>query len=419
MNAAIYVRVSTEEQAENGTSLDTQREQSRAYVKARKWKFMGKFADEGVSGTKGESGRDGLRALMQGARDGTIDVVVVTKVDRFSRSIDHFSTMVKELDRLGVGFVSVTEGFDSTNLTGQLLRNILASFAEFEHGRITERMKEGKRKIAAQGYWTGGPLPFGFRAIEDGAHKRLVVDESKAETIRLAASLLVDKGCSTWEIAERLNALGCKPARAAKWDNILLRYMLQREMLVPAILDKQTFARVQKALASTSFKKRSRDHVYPLSLRIVGKCGERYHGVFRRDMNVRFYSCNSKKWENRHERCEDPSIRADDIEYVVWEQVCDLLSKPERLVALADEYLGLRGQQIEFERDEYKETQKKTEALDKAIQSTLVTSAKAGLGPRDIEAAVAELTGERDALQRHLGMIEAWRADSAHTRPSG
>jgi site-specific DNA recombinase len=112
---------------------------------------------------------------MHAARQGEVEVVVVTKVDRFSRSMAHFAQSVEELDNLGVKFVSVSEGFDSTTLTGQLLRNILGSFAAFEHGRITERMTQGKRAVKAQGYWTGGRVPFGFGPVADGAHKRVVV----------------------------------------------------------------------------------------------------------------------------------------------------------------------------------------------------------------------------------------------------
>jgi DNA invertase Pin-like site-specific DNA recombinase len=369
--------------------------------------------EEGISGTKDEQERPGLRDLMAAARDGTVDVVVVTKVDRFSRSMEQFTKAVAELDRRGVEFVSVSEGFDSTSLTGQLMRGILGQFAQFEHGRITERMTQGKRAIAKQGYWTGGRVPFGLRPIADGPRKRLVVDDFNAETVRLAASLLIDQGCSLYETSERLNALDRPPAKADRWDNILLRHMLKREHLTPKILDQERWDQVQCLIKATSLKRRPRDQTYPLSLRIYGTCGARLHGLFRRDLSNRFYCCNNKKWENRHQRCQDQSIRTDDIEHVVWEQVCDLLSRPERLVSLAEEYLGLRGNQIEVERDEYEETQKKVADLDKQIKNALVFNLKAGLGSPDIEAAIKDLTGERDALKRHLAMIEAWRADSA------
>ena len=238
--------------------------------------------------------------------------------------------------------------------------------------------------MKAQGYWLGGKMPFDFRAEEDGKHKRLVPEEFNAETVRLAASLLVDHGCSTHETAERLNGLGRPTAKGKRWNNMLLRHTMSRPIMVPLLLDEDRFKQVQEVLAQTSQVFRGRDQCYPLSLRIYGLCGARYHGVFRRDISTRFYSCNNKRWDNRDTRCDDAVIRADDIEVVVWEQVCDLLSRPERLVALAEGYLGLRGQQIEVERDEYEEATKKVAELDRAIKNLLVTSARAGLAPADI-----------------------------------
>src|SRR5205823_5833174 len=144
--------------------------------------------------------------------------------------------------------------------------------------------------------------------------------------------------------------------------------MLRRQIVCPEILDEKRFAQLQAALDATTLPNRERDHTYPLSLRLFGLCGAPYHGVYRKDMGgVRFYSCNSKRWDSGGERCEDQAIRADDIEYVVWEQVCELLSKPERLIALAEDYLGLRGQQIEVERDQTQVIERKIRELDRAI----------------------------------------------------
>lgn len=413
MKAAIYCRVSTDEQAENGTSLDTQREQAEAYVKSRGWTLVQVFEDAGISGTKDEAGRAGLRALMESARRGEIEVVVVMKVDRFSRSVAHFTEAVAELKRLGVDFASVTEGFDSTQLTGQLMQNILASFAEFEHGRIKERMMLGRRTVVEQGYWGGGNIPFGYRAVADGSHTRLEVDEEAAETIRLAASLLVNQGYTTTETSDHLNALGRKPGRAERWDAILVRHMMRRKNnVVPTILDESRFAEVQMALDASKINRDRKDEVYPLSLRLYGTCGAQYTGVYRKELSRRYYACKNKAYERREVRCKDRALRADDIEAIVWEQVCDLLSQPQRLLELAEQFLGMRPSQLEVERDGIEETERKLRDNERAIKNVLLTSAKAGLEPRDIEIAVADLTGERDALRRHMAMIESWQMES-------
>jgi len=193
---------------------------------------------------------------------------------------------------------------------------------------------------------------------------------------------------------------------------MLVRHMLRRKRVVPEIISEERFAAVQVALDSTKLNRAREDHVYPLSLRVYGQCGAPYTGVYRKELGRRFYSCRNKYYENRATRCDDRSIHADDIEEVVWAEVCELLSKPERLLELAEQFLGLRSSQLEVERDGIKETEDKLRKLDLAIKNVLLTSAKAGLEPSEIESAVTDLTQERDALRRHLGMIESWRMES-------
>jgi site-specific DNA recombinase len=414
VKAATYCRVSTEEQVQNGTSLETQRERTRDYVDGQGWELVCEYVDAGISGIKGS--RPQLDALMTACRQGRVEVVVVTKLDRFGRSNRHLANTLGELDELGVSFVSLAEQFDTSTPMGKGMLAISGVFAEIEHATIRDRMMAGKSAVKALGYWPGGCVPFGFRPVPDGAHKRLVVEKHDAETIRLSASLLVDNGCSTHEVAERLNGLGRKPARASRWNLMLVRHMLRRSSLVPDILTKERFLQVQAALeARGSGPQRERDHVYPLSLRLFGKCGAPYRGVYRKELATprRYYTCKNKDWEQRATRCEDRSLHAEDIECVVWEQVCDVLSKPERLLSLAEEYLGLRGQQIEFERDSVADLDAQIAKQEKVLTENVVEAVKAGQSASVIQSVTAQLTSELDALRRHRKMLESWREDSA------
>lgn len=411
MKAAVYCRVSTDEQAEHGTSLTTQEERCSAHVAVQDWEIVEVYVDAGESGTKGS--RPALDRLMAACRRGEVEVVVVTKLDRFGRSNRHLSNALGDLDEMGVRFVSLSEQFDTSTPMGKGMLAISGVFAEIEHATIKERMTLGRRAVRAQGYWGGGRVPFGFRAVQDGAHKRLVVDEHDAETVRMAASLLVDHGCTSDEVAQRLTALDRPPAKAERWDHMLVRHMMRRKLAVPEILSEEMYAAVQEALDATKINRdRRKDRVYPLSLRIFGECGAPYTGVWRRELGRRYYGCKNKYWENRNQRCDDRVLDAEDVELIVWEQVCDLLSKPERLLELAEQYLGMRSVQLEVERDGIEDTERKLKHLDRAIRNVLLTSAKAGLEPAEIESAVADLTAERDALRRHMAMVDAWRAES-------
>jgi DNA invertase Pin-like site-specific DNA recombinase len=408
MKAATYVRVSTEEQAENGTSLETQRERTRAYVEEKGYTLAHEFVEQGVSGAK--ESRPELDRLKRACESGEVEVIVVTRHDRFARSLLNALLLIRDLDALGV----VVEFTDEPNETG-LIRNLRFAIAEDERDRIRERTRAGKRAVKAQGFWIGGRVPYGFTPQPEGAHKRLVVEETEAATINLAASLLVDEACSTQDVADHLNALSHLPRTAARWDIGLIRHMLRRQIVVPEILSEERFAEVQAALAATSLPKRARDHVYPLSLRLFGTCGAPYRGVYRKDLTTprRYYTCRNKDWENRATRCEDKSLRADDIEYVVWETVSGILSTPERLLALAEEYLSLRSQQVEFERDSASDLDAQIAKQEKALAVSVTEALKEGLPVKVIQDVTRRLADELEALKRHRAMLDSWREESA------
>jgi DNA invertase Pin-like site-specific DNA recombinase len=190
---------------------------------------------QGVSGAK--ESRPELDRLLDACRRSDVEVVVVTKHDRLARSLLNALLLMRDLDAMGV----TVEFTDEPNETG-LIRNLRFAIAEDERDRIRDRTHAGKQVIKAQGYWTGGCLPFGFEPLQEGAHKRLVVNEHEAETIRLASTLLVDERCSAHETAKRLNALQRKPRRAKRWDHTLLRHMLKRRVVVPEVLSEERAA---------------------------------------------------------------------------------------------------------------------------------------------------------------------------------
>jgi site-specific DNA recombinase len=171
LRCAIYTRVSTEHGLEQEfNSLDNQREASEAYVKSQAhegWKLLrDRFDDGGYSG--GSMERPALQALLDVVRAKRIDVIVVYKVDRLTRSLADFAKLVEVFDEYGVAFVSVTQSFNTTTSMGRLTLNVLLSFAQFEREVTGERIRD---KIAAskkRGIWMGGVVPLGYR-VEDRA----------------------------------------------------------------------------------------------------------------------------------------------------------------------------------------------------------------------------------------------------------
>ncbi len=194
IRCAIYTRKSTEEGLDQSfNSLDAQREACEAYIRSQKqegWKLLpDRYDDGGVSG--GTMERPALQLLLSEIDEGRIDMVVVYKVDRLTRSLADFSKLVDQLDEAGASFVSVTQQFNTSTSMGRLTLNVLLSFAQFEREVTAERIRD---KIAAskkKGMWMGGLLPIGYDKGTDG----LVINEAEAETVRTLFNQYLHLGC--------------------------------------------------------------------------------------------------------------------------------------------------------------------------------------------------------------------------------
>lgn len=183
VRCAIYTRVSTDHGLEQDfNSLDAQYEASHAYIRSQAhagWTLIrSKYADGGFSG--GNTERPALQRLLDDVRAGRVDVIVVYKVDRLTRSLADFAKLVELFDAHQVSFVSVTQQFNTTTSMGRLTLNVLLSFAQFEREVTSERIRD---KIAAskrKGLWVGGMVPLGY----DSKDRQITINETEAEVVR-------------------------------------------------------------------------------------------------------------------------------------------------------------------------------------------------------------------------------------------
>lgn len=313
-------------------------------------------------------------------------------------------------------------------------------FAEFDRDMIVERTTRGQRGKAARGAWPGGTAPYGYRLVGKGATRTAEFDQQERDTLLQATAWIVDDGLTTGEVAQRLNALGRAPRHADAWEHRNLRRTLTSEKLlgrvvwgqassrrgdhktrlladgtpkygepvelrIPPILDEARFAALQKALADKGGWTRRPDGVYPLSLRLVSPCGDTYGGVYRRDRSKRQYRCRRAKWNAAGvERCTDVRLDADYVEGAVWGEVCELLSDADRLQALAQEWLDKQATVTGPDADDIE-----TRIADRrrALTSTVVEYAKAGLPPGAVKAATETI---QDKLRRASGVAGAGRS---------
>ena len=201
MRCAVYTRKSSEEGLDQEyNSIDAQRDAGHAYVasqRAEGWiPVADDYDDAAFSG--GNMERPGLKRLMTDIEAGKIDVIVIYKIDRLTRSLADFSKMVEVFERQGVSFVSVTQQFNTTTSMGRLMLNVLLSFAQFEREVTGERIRD---KIAAskrKGMWMGGVPPLGY----DVENRRLVPNPQEAKLIRHIFTRFAELGSSTKLVKE-------------------------------------------------------------------------------------------------------------------------------------------------------------------------------------------------------------------------
>jgi site-specific DNA recombinase len=259
---AIYTRKSSEEGLEQEfNSLDAQREACEAYTasqKAEGWVALrDRYDDGGFSG--GTLERPALKRLLADIEAGLIDVVVVYKIDRLSRSLMDFAKLVDVFDRCGVTFVSVTQSFNTTTSMGRLTLNILLSFAQFEREVIGERIRDKFAASRKRGMWMGGFVPIGY----DVKERKLVVNEAEAALVRHIFERFISLGSVT-PILRELQSKGRVSKRGKAFDKGVVYKLLNNRIYVgeavhkgtsypgehQAIVDRGAFEKVQQILAT-------------------------------------------------------------------------------------------------------------------------------------------------------------------------
>lgn len=299
VRCAIYTRKSTEEGLDQEfNSLDAQREACEAYIQSQKglgWRVIAKrYDDGGISG--GTLERPSLKSLLADVEAGKIDLIVVYKVDRLTRSLTDFSKIIEKLDAKEISFVSVTQQFNTANSMGRLTLNMLLSFAQFEREVTAERIRD---KIAAskrKGMWMGGQPPLGYDVCE----KKLIVNKSEAEIVRQIFDLYL-KLKSVRKLKTEVDQSGYKTKRRIRNDKVTggkaftrghLYYLLRNPLYVgevshkgavfpgqhEAIIDRETWNNSQALLTAQAPQRTSNsniDHRCMLTGLVFDETGDR------------------------------------------------------------------------------------------------------------------------------------------------
>jgi site-specific DNA recombinase len=380
LRCAIYTRKSTEEGLDQDfNSLDAQREACEAYVASQKhegWAVApDRYDDGGYTG--GNMDRPALKRLLSDVEAGKIDVIVLYKIDRLSRSLLDFTRMIELFERKKVTFVSVTQQFNTSNSMGRLMLHILLSFAQFEREIISERTRDKMSAARRKGKWIGGRPPLGY----DIADKRLVVNTDEAEQVRAIFTMYLEEK-SLLRVAEILNGRGWRMKTwstrknrrhgGGEWDKAGVQRIITNAVYVGkveyrgevypgqhrGIVDDGVFARAAAILESHR-QARADDvrntHGFLLrGLLRCQACGSVMTSTFstRKEVVYRYYTCTLVARRGRG-KCPVRSVSAEAIERFVVARVHALGRSPEVVEGVVTEVARLSGDgRAEFEQEE-------------------------------------------------------------------
>ncbi|HHS96678.1 MAG TPA: recombinase family protein [Chloroflexi bacterium] len=234
---ALYARVSTEMQAEEGLSIAAQLAEMREYAKKQGWEVVAEFVDAGVSGSTMD--RPGLQALLQAAEEGAFDVVLVHELSRLSRSVFDTFNIFNKLGRYGIGFASVKEPqFDLSTPHGRMFLGIITNINQYYLDMLKLHTKKSKRQRVRQGLYNASIPPYGYRHTGDSRTPPEIVEE-EAKVVRLAFEAYASGRYSYRKIAEMLNSQGYRTRSGRRFSKDTIADMLRNPFYVGKVVYKE------------------------------------------------------------------------------------------------------------------------------------------------------------------------------------
>ena len=431
-----YYRVSTEDQLK-GYGIDVQERGMDDVLNPRSDSVTVEvYKDLGVTGTI--SDRKDFQRLEEDARAGKLDVVAVHKIDRIARKKRVFNIWMYAMEDLGVSVISTSQGIDTTTSIGRMAADLYATISEEEWKLIRDRMNSGRQMKAEAGGYIGGPPPFGLHIVGKGAPgSYLERDELEMAILDQAADLSID-GLTDGEIGHVLNAQGYTDRLGRPWNGKSVRRILTSEatllgtstfrkteprnhgmphtqlgedgkplfgktvvITLPETLkpDVRTALRNARALRRREVSPRKGQTPFILTGRIFGPCGKSYCGG-NLDL-IRSYRCTGVE-----HLCGDPTIVADAVEEVAWNEVVSLLSNPDRMSELAKQWMMSLPKDHESYAGRAEDLRNKVLALDRSLGRAVRL---------EIEADDETIGQSARALQRELAAeLKERQADLAH-----
>jgi len=452
VRCGIYTRKSTEEGLDQAfNTLDAQREAAESFIKSQRqegWTALSqKYDDGGYTGANMD--RPALKRLLADVQSGTVNCVVVYKVDRLSRSLLDFARIMEILDKHGATFVSVTQQFNTTSSMGRLTLNILLSFAQFEREMISERTRDKMGAARRKGKWVGGNPVLGYDVAPKGGC--LLVNEAEAQRVQEIFALYLELG-SLIPVVEELNRrgwrmkswttregrkVGGKPIAKNSLYNLLTNMIYVSKVKYGGqvyqgehdrIIDDGTWNAVQNALNRNGRRGgRNIGNKYAALLKGLVQCatcnvGMTHTYVNKKDRLYRYYVC-VKAHQRGWAQCETRSVSAPALENAVVEQLRGIGQNPSMLIEVLrqlaehrhSESAEIVKEKIGIEKELQKIAQEMKETVS-VVGSTGASSELATSRLAELQDRVSHRSSRLIDLRQQLAAIEAEGVDAQNVK---
>lgn len=432
MRIAAYIRVSTDEQADKGNSLQEQQERLTAYCKVMGWTSPTFYVDDGYSAKNLQ--RPAIQRLLDDVKANKIDVVLTSKLDRFCRNLLDLLQTVNLLEDHNCTFVSATESFDTSTAVGKMVLQLLGAFAEFERERISERVRDNMMSLKKN---TGKAMTkpcFGYDVING----HYAINEKEAEYVRLMFDL-AEQGNGYRMIAKILNEKGVTTKQGKMWDQVSVKRLLNNETLAgtmiynkrksknnktvlrdpsewlvkennhPAIIPLERFERVKAIMRSRSYANKHADSETYLFTGLLKckHCGRNMKGSTSRhktkynEYTYYRYVCSSYVLGYG---CKYHAAHRDDLEQVIIDQIKGLASGSIKEL----DYVVAASPTAE---DEIKDLKARLARVDRRMQKQIEAYENDLISAQDLKAARERVENERNALTEQIKKLESQKGD--------
>ena len=419
MRVGLYPRVSGHEQEDN-YSIPEQIDRMKKYCESRDWMVYKIYTDSGFTGSNMD--RPGLQEMIKDVENGKLDMVLVYKLDRLSRSQKDTLFLIEDVfDKNGVGFTSMTENFDTSSPFGKAVLGVLAVFAQLEREKIKERTMMGKDSRAQEGKWHGGRwVPVGY----DYTEGLLIPNEYEAMQVKEVADLFL-KETPVRTIARMMTDKGYLH-KHGEWEAKTIRRVLQNPVNIgmiknrdkwhkgihDSILDQKTFDAIQKLMEE---RRNQYGTTKPHKTLLGGilyckKCGARYA---RQRFKEYYYSCYSRskrmKKMIKDPNCKNAHHRADKLDAAILDEIRKLVVDPDRIAQVRE------NRPVSDVSGKIKSITSEIAKIDTQISKMMDLYALGTIDLDVISDKVADLNNTKTALSKELNSLNVPDTDNVMT----